>query len=136
MLKQIIIASSIILLLVLKSNAQDSKIKDTTNTSTFIKIEIPPSYPGGYVELIKHINKNIIYANTYDKNNSRKVGTVKLSFVIEKDGSVGDTIKVIQSLNEYYDNEAVRIISSLPKWIPGTQNGNPARTQINLPIIF
>ncbi len=136
MIKQIIITSILIFVFVLKSNAQEAIKKVSTDTSTTVLIEIPPSYPGGYVELIKYINKKITYANEFDKNNQRKVGTVKLSFVIEKDGSVGDTIKVTQSLNEYYDKEAVRIIMSLPKWSPGTQNGNPARTQINLPVIF
>lgn len=134
MLKQIIIAIYIIIGFALDSKAQDSTKNDSTKTSTYIAIEIPPEYPGGYIELIRYINKNKIHANQYDKLN--RVGTVKLSFVIEKDGSVGDSVKIIQSLTEYYDKEAIRVVKTLPKWKPGTQNGNPARTKIILPVMF
>jgi periplasmic protein TonB len=62
-------------------------------------------------------------------------GTVYVSFVVEKDGSVS-TIKILRGVDPSLDNEALRVISVMPKWIPGTQFGKPVRVQYSLPIHF
>ena len=135
MKRQITFALTFIFGLALTSNAQETIIKDTSKKSE-VKLfeETMPEFPGGVDELMKFINNNMKYANNRDKKTM--VGIVKLSFVIEKDGSIGDTVRIIQSLSEYYNEEAIQIVKSMPKWTPGMQNGEPVRVQFNLPIKF
>lgn len=90
-------------------------------------------YPGGYEKMNKFINKQKRYATKSDEQ--FHVGVVAVSFIIEKDGQL-DSIKVVQPLTDYYNNEATRIIKAMPKWKAATQNGKPVRTQLTLPIKF
>ncbi|HRG53233.1 MAG TPA: TonB family protein [Bacteroidia bacterium] len=90
-------------------------------------------YPGGYEKMNKFINKQKRYANKSDEE--FHVGVVAVSFIVEKDG-VLDSVKVVQPLTEYYNNETMRIIKAMPKWKAATQNGKPVRTQFTLPIKF
>jgi protein TonB len=115
------------------SKAQEPVKRDSADALA-VQAETMPEFPGGPVELMKFVNKNRQYANEKDRND--KVGTVNVTFVIEKDGSIGDNVQVLQSLSGYYDKEAIRIVKAMPKWIPGTQNGQPVRVQFNLPIRF
>jgi len=90
-------------------------------------------YPGGYDKMNKFINKQKRYANKSDEE--FHVGVVAVSFIVEKDGQL-DSIKVVQPLTEYYNNEAMRIIKAMPKWKAATQNGKVVRTQMTFPITF
>ena len=62
-------------------------------------------------------------------------GTVYIAFIVEKDGSITNA-KVIKGIGKPCDMEALRVIRAMPKWIPGTQKGNPVRVQFNMPIKF
>lgn len=90
-------------------------------------------YPGGYEKMNKFINKQKRYANKSDEE--FHVGVVAVSFIVEKDGQL-DSIKVVQPLTDYYNNEAMRIIKAMPKWKAATQNGKAVRTQMTFPIKF
>ena len=90
-------------------------------------------FPGGYEKMNKFINKQKRYATKSDEE--FHVGVVAVSFIVEKDGQL-DSVKVVQPLTEYYNNEAIRIIKAMPKWKPATQNGKPIRTQLAFPIKF
>lgn len=133
-MKPLIITLTFIIGLAFNADAQESIIKDTSKISEVFTEEIMPEFPGGVDSLLKFINLNMQYANRRDKH--RNVGIVKVTFVVEKDGSINDTIKVIQPLSEYYDNEAIRIVKAMPKWKPGTLNGNPVRVEFTLPVKF
>ncbi len=90
-------------------------------------------FPGGSEKMKKFIDKQKRYANKSDEQ--YHVGVVAVGFIVEKDGQL-DSIKIVQPLTEYYNNEAVRIIKAMPKWKPATQNGQPVRTQFTFPIRF
>ena len=64
-------------------------------------------------------------------------GKVFVEFVINKDGTIDDsTIKVVRGLNEYCDNEALRLMKECPAWIPATIKGQPVKQKFVIPIIF
>ena len=63
-------------------------------------------------------------------------GRVICQFIVEKDGSIGNITVVRTSGNESLDNEAIRVIQSMPKWKPGLQRGKPVRVKYTLPINF
>jgi len=62
-------------------------------------------------------------------------GTVYVTFVIERDGSVTD-VKILRSIGGGCDDEAIRVVRNMPKWEPGKQRGKPVRVQFNMPIKF
>jgi TonB family protein len=93
--------------------------------------DVMPEYPGGFTALMQYLIENI----QYPKTSEMKVGQVVVQFVIDKDGSVKDP-EVVKSLSPEYDAEAVRVISSLPNFTPGTSNGEPVAVTFNLPIQF
>ena len=62
-------------------------------------------------------------------------GKVYITFVVEKDGSITD-VKVLRGIGGGCDEEAVRVVQSMPRWSPGKQRGKPVRVQYNLPVRF
>ena len=84
-------------------------------------------------ELNNHVSKNIKYpANAYLKGIE---GTVYVQFVVEKDGSITN-VKVKKGVNEELDKEAIRVISTMPRWKPGKRNGIIVRTRHEHPVKF
>jgi len=96
-------------------------------------IEQMPVFPGGDVELLKYISKNLVYPPIAAENGVQ--GKVTLRFVVSKSGSV-DRVEVVRSLDTACDKEAVRVVKSLPKFIPGKQNGVNVSVWYTLPITF
>lgn len=99
----------------------------------YTMVEQMPQYPGGPQELLQYIAKNLRYPTISQENGIQ--GRVILRFVVSADGSVQD-IQVLRSLDPYCDKEAVRVVSTLPKWIPGRQNGRNVPVYYTLPIQF
>lgn len=96
--------------------------------------ENAPAFPGGTYAMYKYLADNIKYPA--DAKAAGKEGRVFVQFVVRKDGSVSD-VSVVRSVgNASLDNEAVRVVSSMPKWSPGTQGGKPVNVQYTLPVIF
>ncbi len=99
----------------------------------FEMVEQMPQYPGGEKELIKNFMEKFQYpANTSGKNIS---GRIILRFKVTETGEITD-VEVVKSLDPAYDKEAVRVIKSLPKWIPGRQNGKAVAVYYSLPVTF
>jgi protein TonB len=92
-----------------------------------------PEFPGGESARMKFMHENLIYPEPAHSVNLQ--GTVVLTFVIEKDGSLNE-IKVLRSVGGGCDEEAIRVISAMPKWKPGKQGGRPVRVRLNIPISF
>ena len=92
-----------------------------------------PKFPGGSSALSDYISKNIIYPKIAEKNGIE--GRVLLSFVVEPDGSITN-VKVVKSIDPSLDKEAERVVSFMPKWIPGKQNGLPVRVRYKVPVEF
>jgi protein TonB len=96
-------------------------------------VEQMPQFPGGADEMMSWLSNNIHYpAIASDKNIQ---GRVVLRFVVRPDGSI-DNVEIVKSLEPSCDKEAIRAVKSMPKWIPGRQNGNPVSVYYNLPITF
>ena len=99
----------------------------------FLVVEEDPEFPGGLDALSKFIADNIKYPQLAKENNI--TGRVFVSFVVEKDGRVGQ-VKILRDIGGGCGNEAVRVVKMMPKWKPGKQRGKPVRTQFNLPVDF
>ena len=93
----------------------------------------PPQYPGGAVELMKWLTKNLRYPKIAEMRKTQ--GKVIAHFYVEKDGSITG-LKVVQSLSRECDKEALRVLGMMPNWQPGVQNGKPCRTKVSIPIVF
>lgn len=106
----------------------DSKTTDSNNLIYNLdEIEKIPEFPGGMNEFYNFIRKNY---NAPSKTLSDKV---LVRFIIEKDGSLS-SFKVLKSVNDDSDKEAVRVLSICPNWIPGEKNGQKVRCKFTLPI--
>ena len=92
-----------------------------------------PQFPGGHIALVEYLSKNIKFPKGKEKENVR--ARVVASFTVDKDGSITDA-KIVRSQGEAFDNEALRVINGMPKWIPGTQNGKAVSVKYTLPITF
>ncbi len=105
--------------------------KDTSLIFQFA--EVMPAFPGGGDTLIKFLQKNIKYPAKSDG----KQGTVYISFVVEKDGSI-TTVKPLKEVPgaPEFTKEAIRVVNSMPKWIPGKMNGTLVRVECKLPVRF
>lgn len=110
--------------------------KDNTDLPETLKTRLSRTqaeFPGGPEKMKKFIDKQKRYQSKDHEHYG--VGIVYVGFIVEKDGSI-DSVKLLQPLIEYYNNEAIRIIKAMPKWKPATQNGEPLRTQFSFPIKF
>lgn len=96
-------------------------------------VEELPEFPGGMVEFVKWLTKNLNYPSVALRQ--KKTGTVKVSFIVETDGSISN-LKLTQRVNTYLDNEALRVMRLMPKWKPGKDHGVVCRTMIAIPIVF
>ena len=92
-----------------------------------------PQFPGGMKALMEYISQNIRYPEEAIKAN--KEGTVIVQFVITKTGEIKET-KVARSQGESLDAEAVRVVNSLPNFIPGKVDGKPVNVMYTIPIKF
>ena len=102
-------------------------------TKVFDVVEQMPSFPGGPSALFEYLSKNIKYPVVAEENGIQ--GRVIVSFVVEKDGSITD-VRVVKSVDPSLDKEAQRVVKSMPRWIPGKQNGSAVRVKYTVPVTF
>jgi periplasmic protein TonB len=98
-----------------------------------IFVEEMPEFPGGNSALLRYVSENLRYPDEALENNIQ--GRVTLKFVVNTNGSV-DRIVVIRGVDPSIDNEAVRIINTLPHFKPGRQNGVPVPVWFTIPVVF
>ena len=99
----------------------------------FNVVEEIPSFPGGIEAMQKFIRENMQYPAV--AQGGRIQGGVVLQFVVERDGSLTDIV-VLRGVDPTLDREAIRLVESMPKWIPGRQRGREVRVRFILPINF
>ncbi len=102
-------------------------------TKVFDVVEQMPSFPGGPSALFEYLSKNIKYPVVAEENGIQ--GRVIVSFVVERDGSITD-VRVVKSVDPSLDKEAQRVVKSMPRWIPGKQNGSAVRVKYTVPVTF
>jgi len=99
----------------------------------FDVVEQMPAFPGGDAALMKYLRDNIHYPTVAAENGVQ--GRVVVGFVVEKDGSVTD-VNIMKGQDPSLDKEAMRVVKSMPKWIPGKQNGTTVRVKYQVPVTF
>ena len=92
-----------------------------------------PKFPGGDSEMLNFFAKNISYPEIAKR--ALVEGRVVLSFIINKSGEVID-VSVAKGIGAGCDEEAMRVLKSMPRWNPGKQNGKPVLTRITIPVVF
>ncbi|MBS4057114.1 MAG: M56 family metallopeptidase [Bacteroidales bacterium] len=110
----------------------DTQTEEATD-EVFTVVEQMPEYNGGMEAMMKFIASNITYPETAKRDTIQ--GKVFVQFVIETDGSVSN-VKVLRGIGGGCDEEAIRVVESMPKWTPGRQRGKAVRVSFNLPIRF
>lgn len=116
----------------LSSNVYDKNGKAAMG-DIYTAVEKIPEFKGGIEALYGFLGHNIRYPERARVKHTQ--GRVILSFIVEKDGSLTD-IKVVQSVGDGVDEEAVRVLKLSPRWTPGTQGGNPVRVKYSMPVGF
>lgn len=106
---------------------------DTEDPTPFSIVEDQPTFPQGTDALLKYLRDNIRYP--YAAKQAGISGTVIVSFVVEKDGSIS-SVKLVHGIGADCNKEAIRVVSMMPKWTPGKQRGIPVRVQFQIPLIF
>ena len=104
-----------------------------TEPEIFIRVEEMPEFPGGEPALLAFIAKNTVYPEEAIMNNIK--GRVTLKFVVNPDGSVGKT-EIIRGIDSLLDQEAIRVVSTLPRFKPGKQNGVAVPVWYSVPVNF
>ena len=99
----------------------------------FQVVEEMPQFPGGMGEAMKFLAKNMKYPVAAQQ--AKIEGRVIVQFVVERDGSVSD-VKVMRGVSPELDAEAIRVVSMMPKWIPGKQRGKAVAVKYTMPIMF
>jgi TonB family protein len=108
-------------------------IYDDSTEQVFTIVEQMPSFVGGNDSLKAYLVRNIKYPEQAIKDSIQ--GRVFVTFVVNSNGEVKQT-KVLRGVNEELNQEAIRVVSSMPNWEPGKQNGKKVSVQYNLPINF
>lgn len=129
MFQRLFIILPLLLLSVFTLNAQSSGKKDKKNKDVIVM----PQYPGGHEKMIEYLFVETNYPDeAYEKN---ETGEVLVGFTVEADGHIS-MAQVLKGVSPSLDAEAVRVVKSMPKWIPGTRNGRPVRAELSIPINF
>ncbi len=112
---------------------EEKKPEPVEDNQVFAVVEQMPQFPGGDAALLKWVGEHIRYPAIAQENNIQ--GRVVLQFVVTKTGKVGE-VKVLRSKDPDLDKEAVRVIKSLPKFVPGKMNGHAVNVWYTLPVTF
>ena len=107
--------------------------EDIVETEIFTVVESMPEFPGGMGELMKFLAVNIKYPPLAKESGIQ--GRVFINFVVEPNGSISN-VKVLRGIGGGCDEEAVRVVESMPNWKPGKQRGKSVRVSYNLPVKF
>lgn len=96
-------------------------------------VEQLPEFPGGMSLFMTWLTNELHYPQSCLK--AKRQGTVSVSFVVEKDGSITN-IKLVSPTHTPFDAEALRVVKAMPKWKPGENKGKPVRSVVAIPIVF
>ena len=99
----------------------------------FMVVENMPLFPGGDLGLMKFIQKNVKYPAIAKEYNI--TGKVYVSFIVDRQGKVTN-VKIVRGVDKNLDAEALRVVSSLPRYTPGRQRGKAVRVMFTIPINF
>lgn len=107
--------------------------EEIVEAEIFKVVEEMPEFPGGAAKLLEYIGKNVKYPMMARESDIQ--GKVFVQFVVEPDGSISK-VQLLRGIGGGCDEEAMRVVQSMPKWKPGKQRGAPVRVQYMVPIVF
>ncbi|MBQ6305506.1 MAG: energy transducer TonB [Bacteroidales bacterium] len=107
--------------------------EEVVEQEIFQIVEEMPAFPGGEAKLMEYVAKNIKYPQIARETGIQ--GRVFVGFVVEPDGSISN-VKLLRGIGGGCDEEAMRVIKSLPKWKPGKQRGKAVRVSYQIPVFF
>ena len=113
--------------------APEVEEEEVVEQEIFQIVEEMPAYPGGDQKMMEYIAKNIKYPQIARESGIQ--GRVFVGFVVEPDGSVSN-VKLLRGIGGGCDEEAMRVIKSMPKWKPGKQRGKAVRVSYQIPVMF
>ena len=106
---------------------------DDSDNEVYSMVDERAQFPGGQNEMLKYLQENLQYPEAAKANNVH--GRVIVKFIIERDGSLSD-IKVMKGIGSGCNEEAIRLIQSMPKWKPGKNKGKEVRVSMMVPVNF
>ena len=112
---------------------EEETIESPTEGEVFDMVERMPQFPGGQEKLNEYLSTHLQYPAEAKEKGIQ--GRVTMIFIVNRDGSISDA-KVARGVEPSLDNEALRIINSMPHWIPGQQGGKNVRTRYTLTLPF
>ena len=115
------------------ADLKDNKEVIEEETTPYTAVEQMPQFPGGNEALLKYISTHLKYPVIAAENGI--AGTVTLRFVVSPTGEV-TKVEILRPLDPSCDKEAIRVIKSLPQWVPGKQNGKPVPVYFTVPVRF
>jgi TonB family protein len=121
-------------LLTVLENGEKQYIRKSKLEDVYTVVEVMPEFPGGTAEMVKFIQTHVKYPKQARKKGW--TGKTFLKFIIDPSGNVIDPIIIKSSGYSILDDEALRVVSEMPKWAPGTQNNKPVSVFFNLPLNF
>ena len=101
--------------------------------NVFDAVDEIPQFPGGMAGMMQYLSSNLRYPR--DAREAGTQGRVIVSFIVEKDGSISNA-KVAKPTYSSLDEEALRVVSAMPNWTPGKQNGEAVRVKYSVPVSF
>ena len=113
--------------------APEIEEEEVVEQEIFQIVEEMPAFPGGEQKLMEYVGKNIKYPQIARESGIQ--GRVFVGFVVEPDGSVSN-VKLLRGIGGGCDEEAMRVIKNMPKWIPGKQRGKAVRVSYQIPVMF
>ena len=121
------------LLLLVSVNCGFAQSGNSSENTVFTVVEQPPKFPGGMRAFEDYMATNVRYPAAADAAKVR--GKVFVSLIIRDDGRITD-VQVLKGIGFGCDQEAMRVISTMPNWEPGNQSGRPVNVKYNLVVPF
>lgn len=115
------------------ADLKDNKLVVQADDTPFTAVEQMPQFPGGDKALLEYIRDHLRYPVIAQENGIQ--GVVVIRFVVNKTGEIGN-VEVLRPLDPSCDREALRVMKSMPKWVPGKQNGVTVPVYFTVPVRF
>ena len=133
MKKTLIIILSITFFSSFSYSSSLSNVLIVNNDSVYEQVDVFPEFVGGMEAITSYIQERMVYPKEAIAN--KETARVFVEFVVDKSGSVKD-VQLKRQRKKYFDDEAIRVVSEMPKWKAGLLNGKYVNTRLVLPIIF
>lgn len=133
MKKTLIIILSITFFSSFSYSSSLSNVLIVNNDSVYEQVDVFPEFVGGMEAMTSYIQERMVYPKEAIAN--KETARVFVEFVVDKSGSVKD-VQLKRQGKKYFDDEAIRVVSEMPKWKAGLLNGKYVNTRLVLPIIF